>query len=44
MQELQFNVIDDMLILVSQKFEEDKELCLGNDDESDKTDEILYKK
>ena len=33
-----------MLILALQKFEEDKELCLGNDDENDKTDEILYKK
>ena len=33
-----------MLILVSQKFEEDKGLCLGNDNENDKTDEILYKK
>ena len=33
-----------MLILVLQKFEEDKGLCLGNDDKSNKTDEILYKK
>ena len=41
-QELQSNDdgVTDMLILVSQKFEEDKGLCLGNDDESDKTDEI----
>ena len=37
------SVTDDMLVLVSQKFE-DKGLCLGNDDKSDKTDEILYKK
>ena len=46
-QELQSNddsLTDDMLILVSQKFEEDKGLCLGNDNKSDKTDEILYKK
>ena len=46
-QELHSNndsVTDDMVILVSQKFEEDKGLCLGNDDENDKTDEILYKK
>ena len=34
----------DMLILASQKFEEDKGLCLGNDGENDKTDEIPYKK
>ena len=38
------SVTDDMLILLSWKFEEDKGLCLGNDNESDKTDEILYKK
>ena len=38
------SVTDDMLILVLQKFEEDKGLCLGNDDKSNKTDEILYKK
>ena len=38
------SVTDDMLILVSQKFKEDKGLCLGNDNESDTTDEILYKK
>ena len=46
-QEPQYNddsVTDDMLILVSQKFEEDKGLCMGNDNESDKTNEILYKK
>ena len=35
---------DDMLILVLQKFEEDKELCLGNDYKNNKTDKILYKK
>ena len=33
-----------MLILVLQKFEEDKGLCLGNDDKNDKTDETPYKK
>ena len=35
-----------MLILVSQRFEEDKGLCLGNEDKSDETetDKILYKK
>ena len=33
-----------MLILVVQKFEEDKGLCLGNNDKKDKTDEIPYKK
>ena len=33
-----------MLILVLQKFEEDKGLCLGNDNKNDKTDEIPYKK
>ena len=38
------SVTDDMRILVSQKFEEDKGLCLGNDDENDKTNEIPYKK
>ena len=38
------SVIDNMLILVLQKFEQDKELCLGNDDENDKANEILYKK
>ena len=46
-QELQSNddnVTDDMLILVSQKFEEDQGLCLGNDNENDKTNEIPYKK
>ena len=46
-QKLQSNndsVTDDMLILVSQKFKEDKELCLGNDDENDKANEISYKK
>ena len=37
-------VTDDLLILVSQKFEEGKGLFLGNDDKSDNTDEILYKK
>ena len=46
-QELRSNddsVTDNMLILVLQKFEEDKGLCLRNDDENDKTNEILYKK
>ena len=46
MQELQSNnenFTDNMLILVSQKLDEDKWLYLGNDDENDKTDEILYK-
>ena len=46
-QELQYNddsVTGDMLILVSQKFEQDKGLYLGNNDESNETDEILYKK
>ena len=38
------NVIDDLLILASQNLEEDKGLCLGNDNENDKIDEILYKK
>ena len=38
------SITDDMLILVSQKSEEEKGLCLGNDDENDKTNEILYKK
>ena len=38
------SVTDNMPILISQKFEEDKGLCLGNDDENDETDEILYKK
>ena len=33
-----------MLVLVLYKFEEDKGLCLVNDDEIDKTDEISYKK
>ena len=33
-----------MLILVSLKFEEDKWLCLGNDNANDKTDKIPYKK
>ena len=33
-----------MFILVLQKFEEDKGLCLRNDDKNDKTDEIPYKK
>ena len=33
-----------MLILVSQKFEEDKGLSLENNDKNNKTDEILYKK
>ena len=37
------SVTDDMLILVLQKFEEHKGLCVENDDENDKTDEILYK-
>ena len=32
------SVTDDILILVPQKFEEDKRLCLGNDNESNKTD------
>ena len=46
-QELHSNddsVTDDMLILVSQKFEENKALCLGNDDKNNKTDEFPYKK
>ena len=40
------NVTDDLLIFTSQKFEEDEGFIpsLGNDDENDKTDEILYKK
>ena len=45
MQELQSNnesVTDNMLILILQTFDEDK-ICLGNDDENNKTDEILYK-
>ena len=37
-------VTDNMLIVVSHIFEEDKGLCLANDEEKDKTDEILYKK
>ena len=32
------------LFLYCKKFEEDKGLCLGNDDENNKTNEILYKK
>ena len=46
-QEAQFNnnsVIGDMLTLVSNKFEENKELCLRNDDDNNATDEIPYKK
>ena len=46
-QELQSNVdsvIDHMLTLVSQKFEEDKGLCLGNNNRKDKMDKIPYKK
>ena len=35
---------DDMLILVSQKFDEAKELYQGNYDKNDKTDKILCKK
>ena len=38
------SVTDDMLIHVLQKFEQDKGLCLGNDDENDKINKILYKK
>ena len=45
------SVTDDMLTLVLQKFKEEKGLCLendglclGNDDENDKTNEMLYKK
>ena len=38
------SVTDDILILVSQKFEEDKGLCLENDNKNNKTDEIPYKK
>ena len=38
------SVTDNILIFVSQKFEEDKGFCLGNDDENDETDEIPYKK
>ena len=37
-------VTDDMLILVSQNFEEDKGLHLRNYDKNDKTNEIFYKK
>ena len=37
-------VTDNMLILVLQKFEEDKGLYLGNYDKNDKTNEIFYKK
>ena len=36
--------VTDDIVLVSQKFEKDKGLCLGNDDETDKTNEIPYKK
>ena len=46
-QELQSNdysVTDDTLILVSQKFEDDKGLCVGNDDEKGKAYEIPSKK
>ena len=46
-QDLQSNIdslTDYMLILILQKFEADKGLCLGNDDKNDKTDEIPYKK
>ena len=48
-QKLQSNddrVNDNTLILASQNFEEDKDegLCLQNNDENDKTNEILYKK
>ena len=38
------SVTGDVLILIWQKFEEDKGLCMGNDDENNKIDEILYKK
>ena len=41
------SVTDDLLILASQKFEEDAERVVssqGNDDRNDKTDEILYKR
>ena len=47
MQKLQSNddsVSDGMLILILQKFKEDKGLCLGNDDKKDKTNKIPYKK
>ena len=48
-QKLQSNddsVNDNTLILASQNFEKDKDegLCLQNDDENDKINEILYKK
>ena len=46
-QELQSNndsVTDDMLILIMQKFKEDKGLYLRNDNKNNKTDEIPYKK
>ena len=33
-----------MLILISQKFEENKWLCLGNDNKNNVTNEIPYKK
>ena len=38
------SIIYDMLIRVSQKFEENKGQCLGNDDKNNKTNEIPYKK
>ena len=38
------SVTDDMLILVSQKFEEDKGFGLGIDNKINKTNEIPYKK
>ena len=41
------SITDDLLILASQKFEEDARRVvpsLGNEDKSDKTDENLYKK
>ena len=38
------SVTNDLLILTSQKFEENQGLYLGNDDKNNKTNEIPYKK
>ena len=38
------SVTDDILILASQKFGEDKGLCLGDNDENNKINEIIYEK
>ena len=46
-QEPKFNddsVTGDMPILLSQKFKEDKGLCLGNNNVNNKSNEILYRK